>query len=545
MAATTQADVIVVGAGLAGLVAAADLADDGHDVLIVDRGSETGLGGQAHWSFGGLFLVDTPEQRRLGIRDSAGAALDDWLASAEFSDDGTDRWGRRWAEAYVDFAAGELRPWLRRQGVSLFPAVQWAERGGYHAHGPGNSVPRFHITWGTGPGLLAPFVRRVRRHEEAGTVRLRFRHRVDGLTRTAGRVDGVAGVGLDPDGEPAGDFTATAPAVLVATGGIGGNHDMVRSLWPDRLGGAPDELLQGVPDHVDGSGLRLAREAGGRAVNLDRLWSYPEGLPHHTPLWSRHGVRILNGPSSLWLDATGRRLPPPLYPGFDTLRALEHIARTGHDHSWYLLNQRILADEFSLSGSAHNPDLTARSVPSLLTRALPGPFDPVADFAERLEDFVTAGNLGDLVAGMNSLTGDDLVDEEVVRRGVVAYDRQVASGLGNDAQQSAVATTRRYPVDRLLRTASTPRILDPSAHPLIAVRLRILTRKTLGGLQTDLDSRVLDDDGEPVGGLWAAGEVAGFGGGGVHGVRSLEGTFLGGCLHTGRRAAAGIDAALG
>lgn len=527
-----DADVIVVGSGLSGLVVAAELADHGRRVTIVDQESEERIGGQAHWSFGGLFLVDTPEQRRLGIRDSYELALDDWFASAEFEEH--DVWPRRWAEAYVEQAAGDLRSWLRGMGVRLFPAVQWAERGGYNATGPGSSVPRFHIVWGTGPGILAPFISRVRRAEDEGRINLRFRHRVEDFTETGGSVDGVQGRNLETDEE----FTLRAQAVVVAAGGIGGNPDLVRRFWPEeRYGPPPEDMLQGVPDHVDGSMLELVERSGGSILNSGRMWSYPEGIPHHTPVWSRHAVRILAGPSSMWLDATGRRLPPPLFPVYDTLAALEHILKTGHGHSWFVLNHRMASDEFSLSGSVHNPDLTNKSIQLLLKRVTPGPSEPLQNFFDRVPDIVQADKLGELVAKMNALTGLGLVDEETLRREVIARDRQIALGYHNDAQLAAIDAARRFRTDRVTRISSSARILDPSAGPLLAVRLRILTRKTLGGIETDLGARVLRPGGDPMPGVYAVGEVAGFGGGGMHGRRSMEGTFLGGCLVSGRLAA--------
>ncbi|HEX6255016.1 MAG TPA: FAD-binding dehydrogenase [Euzebyales bacterium] len=530
-----RADVIVIGAGLAGLVVAAELADAGRRVIMLE--GEARLGGQATWSLGGLFLVDTPEQRRLRIRDDVELATADWFASAEFDDGPHDVWSRRWARAYVEAAAGALSPWLRSLGVQFFPLVQWAERGGGLADGPGNSVPRFHVVWGTGPGILDPFQRRVQTHQSEARIDLRFAHRVERLLTEDGRVTGcVARSGVDGD-----EVTVRADAVVVATGGIGGNHDLVRQWWPDELGPAPDELLQGVPDHVDGSGLLAARDAGARVTNTGRMWNYPEGLPHHTPVWSQHAVRVLAGPGSLWLDARGRRLPPPLFPGFDTLRALKHLTTTGSPHSWLLLNHRIAASELRLSGSVHNPDLTERSVALLLKRVLPRPAEPIQAFLDRSPDIVIADDPATLVREMNAVAGDDLIDEAALRHQVLAYDRQAATGLGNDAQLAAVATARRYLPDKLMRTAGNQQILDPPARPLIAMRMRIFTRKTLGGLQTDLSSRALRGDGSPLPGLYAVGEVAGFGGGGMHGHRSLEGTFLGGCLHSGLRAARGID----
>ena len=537
-----DADVIVVGAGLAGLVAAAELADAGRRVLVLDQEPAASLGGQAFWSFGGLFLVDSPEQRRLRVRDSVDLALSDWLGSAGF-DREEDAWPRRWAEAYVDFAAGEKRSWLDAQGVRWLPLVQWAERGGYGAIGHGNSVPRFHITWGTGPGLVEPFVGRVRAAEARGLVSVRARHRVAGLTSSGGEVDGVTGEvlasssaerGAPSSREVVGEFELGAQAVVVTAGGIGGDHELVRRNWPERYGDPPERMLSGVPDHVDGRMLEVVREAGGRVIGADRMWNYPEGVRNPAAIWTRHGIRILSGPSPLWLDAHGRRLPMPLFPGFDALGAVEHIARGGHEHSWFLLNQRILATEFALSGSEQNPDLTSRDVRMLLSRAMPGAETHVERFASDCPDFVRGRRVSELVGKMNELVGEALIDAGELEREVLARDRQVESGLGKDPQLMAIAAARRYLTDRFVRVAKPHRLLDPKAGPLIAVRLSILTRKTLGGLETDLSGRVLQASGEPLDGVYAAGEVAGFGGGGMHGYRALEGTFLGGCLFSGR-----------
>ncbi|MEV1050580.1 FAD-binding dehydrogenase [Streptomyces sp. NPDC049887] len=539
-----DADVIVIGGGLAGLVATAELVDAGRKVVLLDQEPEQSIGGQAHWSFGGLFLVDSPEQRRMRIRDSHDLALQDWLGTAGFDRD-EDHWPRRWAEAYVDFAAGEKRPWLHARGVRFFPVVGWAERGGYDANGHGNSVPRFHITWGTGPGIIEPFERRVREGVARGLVELRFRHRVTGLGRTSGALDTVTGEILEPSAvergaassrEVTGSFELRAQAVVVTSGGIGGNHDLVRAQWPERLGTPPGKLLSGVPAHVDGLMLGIAESAGARHINRDRMWHYTEGIENWNPIWARHGIRILPGPSSLWLDARGRRLPVPLFPGFDTLGTLEHIARSGHDHTWFVLNQRIIGKEFALSGSEQNPDLTGRSVRGVIGRARAEVPGPVKAFMDNGADFVVEKDLTALVRGMNALTEEPLVDEAALRREIIARDRAVANPFTKDLQVTAIRGARKYLGDKLIRTVPPHRILDPGAGPLIAVRLNILTRKSLGGLETDLSSRVLTDGGEPLPGLYAAGEAAGFGGGGVHGYRSLEGTFLGGCVFSGRAA---------
>ncbi|HEU4807279.1 MAG TPA: FAD-binding dehydrogenase [Homoserinimonas sp.] len=543
-------DAIIVGAGLAGLVAAAELVSAGKRVTIVEQESEANFGGQAWWSFGGLFLVDSPEQRRMGVKDSRELARQDWFGTAGFDRD-EDDWAKKWAEAYLEFAAGEKREWLAGLGVKFFPVVGWAERGGYTANGHGNSVPRFHIVWGTGPGILEPFIARVHAGVGAGLVSLAFRHRVDELVAENGRVVGVRGSVLAPDDADRGfassrdivtDFEYRAGAVIVASGGIGGNHDLVREQWPKRMGTPPKSMLSGVPAHVDGRMLGIAERAGARLINGDRMWHYVEGIENYAPVWARHGIRILPGPSSIWLDATGKRLPVPLFPGFDTLGTLEHILSTGHDHSWFVLTQKIIEKEFALSGSEQNPDLTGKDLALLLQRVRKGAPGPVEAFKEKGADFVVADTLDELLAGMQRLSPGVTIDADQVRLEIEARDRELDNAFSKDAQVNALRQARRYRGDKLIRVATPHKVLDPKAGPLIAVKLHILTRKSLGGIQTDLNAQALDASGNPVPGLYAAGEVSGFGGGGMHGYRSLEGTFLGGCLFTGRTAGRAVAA---
>jgi uncharacterized protein len=546
-----DADAIIVGAGLAGLVAAAELIDAGKKIIVLDQEPEQSLGGQAFWSLGGIFLVDSPEQRRMGIRDSHALALEDWMGTAAF-DREEDFWPRKWAQAYVAFAAGEKRSWLRARGSRFFPVVGWAERGGGNATGHGNSVPRFHLTWGTGPGVIEPFVARVREGAGQGLVTFKFRHRVNELTKSGAAVDGVRGDILAPSNierghkssrEVVGAFELKAQAVIVSSGGIGANHELVRQNWPQRLGRAPKRMITGVPDHVDGRMLAITEAAGGTVINRDRMWHYVEGIKNWNPIWTDHAIRILPGPSSLWLDARGKRLPVPLYPGFDTLATLKHIMQTSYDYSWFILTRKIIEKEFALSGSEQNPDLTSKSWRQVIDRARKGIPGPVKAFMDKGEDFIIERDLATLVKRMNALAGDSLLDLATVEREITARDRQLDNAFGKDAQIMAIRAARKYLGDKLIRTAAPHPLLDPAAGPLIAVRLNILTRKTLGGLQTDLDSRVIAADGQPVPGLYAAGEVAGFGGGGVHGYAALEGTFLGGCIFSGR--AAGRAAAAG
>jgi uncharacterized protein len=551
-----DSDVIVVGAGLSGLVVAQELAAADRSVIMLDAESLDSVGGQAYWSLGGLFMVNSPEQRRLRIHDSEELALADWLGSAAF-DRPEDYWPKRWAEAYVHFAAGELRSWLHGLGVRWFPLVQWAERGGYAIPGHGNSVPRFHIIWGTGPALVEPFATAVM---QSRRVRIRARHQVTSLSADGSGVH-VSGQVLEPSDLPRGvptsrtaigEFTFSAQAVVVAGGGIGGNFELIKQNWPVGWN-APQRLIAGVPDYVDGSMLKITEAAGGRVINPDRMWHYPEGIVNHSPIWSHHGIRILAGPSSLWLDARGQRFPVPLFPGFDALGALRHVISSGYDYSWFVLDQATLAAEIALSGSEQNADLTGKSLRLLAGRVRGGPTPEVRTFQEVGVDFVSAGTVLELAAQMNQMVGEHLVDGEALRQVIEARDLQVRSGLGKDPQVVATAAARRFVGDRLLRVVSPHQLLDPKAPgtgqagaggPLVAIRLHILTRKTLGGLETDLEGRVLRPDGSALPGVYAVGEAAGFGGGGVHGYRALEGTFLGGCLFTGRAAGRALAASL-
>jgi len=556
-----QADVVVIGAGLSGLVTATIAASAGRRVLILDQEHQDSLGGQAWWSFGGLFLVDTPEQRRLGVKDSFELAWDDWLGSANFAPGaaqgiGPDRYGYVWARSFVEAAAGDLRPWLHSLGVRWFPFVQWAERGGYLVGGHGNSVPRFHITWGTGPGLVAPFANRARELEAQERIEFRFRHRVTDLITTDGKVTGLRAQILADDaaeranrdfqgrGSPSsrtviGEVEISADAVVVASGGIGANPDLARARWNPQFGKLPQRMVHGVPDSTDGAMLGIAQRAGAALVHEDRMWHYPEGIANHSPVWTKHGIRILPGPSSLWLDAEGERLPAPLFPGFDALGALQHITAAGHDHSWFILNKTIMETEFALSGSEQNPDLTGKDIPLLAQRVLPGAVGPVAKFAKESPEFIWADTITELADKMNTLTAETPgssghIDAAELAEHIRLRDDQVATGLGKDPQVVATRAARDFWVDRRIRVAPPRPITDPKDGPLLAVRLSVLTRKTLGGLWCDESGRVLTEAGTVLDGLWAVGEAAGFGGGGVHGHRALEGTFVGGCIHTGR-----------
>lgn len=551
-----QQPVIIVGAGLAGLVAAFELSERNVPTLLLDQENAQNLGGQAFWSLGGLFVVDSTEQRRLGIRDSRELALQDWMSSARFDREQDDHWPRQWAKAFIDFATDEMEPYVKARGLGFMFNVAWAERGDGSADGHGNSVPRFHVTWGTGPEVVRVFAEPVKKAEKKGLVQFRFRHVVDEvIVGDSGRAIGVRGRVLEEDDSPRGvkssrvevdKFEIYGSAVLVSSGGIGGNVDAVKASWPvDRLGPkVPETFVTGVPAHVDGRMIGITEIAGGHVINRDRMWHYTEGLQNWDPIWPGHGIRVIPAPSSLWLDATGKRLPPYMFPGTDTLATLKQICSTGYDYSWFILDQTIIAREFALSGSEQNPDVTGKSMWQLLTRIFGKKGTvPVQNFQKHGKDFVVRENLEDLVVGMNELAKErngPLLEYDKVKQVIDFRDSQMDNPYSKDAQAMLINNARTYWPDKRSRIAQPHRLLDKAHGPLIAVRMNLLTRKTLGGIETNLSSNVMRADGTPFPGLYAAGEVAGFGGGGVHGYNSLEGTFLGGCIFSGRAAGRGI-----
>jgi predicted oxidoreductase len=553
--------VIIVGCGLAGLVAAFELSKRNVPTLMVDQENEAIFGGQAFWSLGGLFCVNSSDQRRVGIKDSRDLALQDWMGTAAFNREKEDYWPRQWAEAFVNFATDELEQYVKGLGLK-FVSVGWAERGGSHAGGHGNSVPRFHATWGTGPEVVRIFKEPVEAAARKGLIGFKFRHQVDQIIvdEKTGAAVGVRGTvlessdterGVASSRKAVGDFELRGAAVLIATGGIGGNVDAVRKNWPvERLGArVPESFVVGVPAHVDGRMIDIARTAGANIINSDRMWHYTEGIRNWNPIWPGHGIRILPGPSSLWLDATGKRLPAFLYPGCDTLATLKHICATGYDYSWFILNKSIIAREFALSGSEQNPDVTGKSTWQLLQRLFGSSGTvPVQNFMKHGEDFIVENNLEDLVAGMNRVAKESMgpvLDLDQVKKEIGILSAQMTNKYTKDGQVMLINNARAYWPDRLWRVAKPHKLLDPGHGPLIAVHLNLLTRKSLGGVETDLASNVMRPDGARFPKLYAAGEVAGFGGGGVHGHSSLEGTFLGGCIFSGRAAGRAIADLIG
>lgn len=544
-----QKNIYIIGSGLSGLVAATELLKKGYTITMLDQEPRQAIGGQAYWSFGGLFLVNSKIQRRLGVKDSYELALNDWFGTAQFDRLETeDFWSKKWAEAYVHFATYEKEAYLKSMGIKLTPMLGWAERGGSLANGHGNSVPRFHITWGTGPGLINPFVDYVLKKEKEGKFRFLTRHQVTNIDIHNNQIKGISGNILEPSdvnrGEPSSrkiidTFTYDVDNLVISTGGIGANQDMIKKNWPKRLGTPPNYMIQGVPDSTDGKMIELSESLGVNIVNKDRMWHYTEGIHNHSSIWTKHGIRIIPGPSSIWLDAKGNRMSAPDFPGFDTLHSLETITKTGYDYSWFVLSEDMIKKEFALSGSEQNPDITNKDVKLLIKERLKSNVTgPVKAFLEKGDDFVTADNLESLVAKMNQLTNEDLLDYQHIKAQIKSRDLQINNKFTKDPQVAFIHNARKFLGDKFIRTAKPHKLL--SNNKLIAVKLHLISRKTLGGIQTNLDGQAFNQDNQLIEGLYAAGEASGFGGG-VHGYRSLEGTFLGGCIFSGIRVAHGIS----
>jgi predicted oxidoreductase len=532
-----SAGVVVVGAGIAGMVTALELLDRGHRVTLLDRCHPHELGGLAREAFGGMFMVDTPEQRRSGIRDSVELALEDWTRIADFEQE--DVWPRRWAEEYVARARDEVGGWLRQHGVRFFPVVNWAERGVF---GDGNSVPRFHLTWGCGQGLVDAVRDSIEQHPRRRELDLRFRTRVTELVEDGGRVSGCRAVSEDGGGE----LELEAEAVVIAAGGVGGNLDLVRREWPADLGSPPENILMGSHYYADAAMHEEVKRIGGNVTHISRMWNYADAVRHPKPRRPLHGVKLVPPRSGLLLDPGGRRYGPvPVMPTFDARHALERMCEDERKYSWLVCNWKIARRELDVSGSEHNPQIREKRPARFLASVVFGKPTLVRYFAEKCPDFVTAGSLPELAQRMNEVTGDQALDAAVMEREVRRYDATIDRGkaLFNDDQLRRIAQLRNWRGDRP-RTARFQKIADDKAMPLLAIRLQVMARKSLGGIQTDLGCRALRPEGEAIPGLYAVGEAAGFGGGGVHGKRSLEGTFLGSCVFTGRVAAQTIAGAV-
>lgn len=524
-------ETLVIGAGLAGISTALELLDQGRDVLLLDAAPRSQCGGQANDAFGGMLFCGTPEQRRNKVQDSPQLLLEDWLRVAAFEPD--DVWGLRWAQMYAQRNKADVYDWLRERGVRFFPAVQWVERGNF---GDGNSLPRYHVAWGCGRGIAQTLARQMFEHAGRGRLSCLFEHRVLGLETRNGAVVGCHGR------SSAGDFQIEAEHVVVCSGGINGDLVKVRQHWDPLYGPYPENILNGTDPRADGALHEQVQTAGGQVVKLGRMWNYAAGIAHPEPQYPQHGLSLIPSRSALWLDATGQRIgPQPLVGGFDTHDQCKRIGHLPGQYGWQVLNWRIAIKEMAISGTDSNPHFRDGKWLHLLWQLVTGNRELVRWMTERCPDVLTAETLPQLAGKMAALAGDDLLDPKLLDAAVQRYDAGIRRGpaLYNDEQLRRLQQLRQWRSDRL-RTCRPQPVLDPRAGPLIAIRTRLISRKSMGGMLTDLDSRVLDAQGQPVPGLYAAGEAAGFGGGGISGIRSLEGTFLSNCILNGRRAAQAI-----
>ena len=530
------ADAVVVGGGIAGIVTAYELLNHGKKVVLLDRDVEDEFGGLARWSFGGMFFVDSKQQRRAGIRDSVDQALRDWHSVAHFGPD--DDWPRRWAEQYVHNCTDHVQRWLVEHGITYFPIVHWVERGLY---GPGNTFPRFHMVWGTGWELANVMIGHLRSHPKAAShLQLHFQHRVEEILTDANGVTGVRGVTEDTGR----DFEVRGETTIIAAGGMGGNIERVKENWYHPWGEPPKTILNGAHEFADGKMHDAVEKLNGNITHLDKNWPYAAGVHHPRPRKPNHGLSLVPPKSALWMNYKGERIgPEPLITAFDTRFLVEQICKQEKKYSWQVLNMKIMTKEFAISGSESNAAIRDKNVVGFLKNVLLGNTDLVDDMVHNCPDIVTASSIDELARKMNDLQGTNDVDAEAMKRDIRAYDAQIERGpkYHNDEQLRRIAHARQYRGDKV-RTCNFQRIEDPKAMPLVAIREFILSRKTLGGIQTDLTGKVLttpDAGGQQstIPGLYAVGECAGFGGGGVHGLGALEGTFLGGCVLTGRIAA--------
>lgn len=535
MTLASGTDVLVAGGGLAGIVTAVECLRAGLHVTVVDRDTPDRLGGLALWAFGGMALVDTPLQRRMKIQDSPERALRDWLSFGEL--DADDLWPRRWAEHYALHVRTGVYDWLTAQGVKFFPAVNWVERGRF---GEGNSVPRYHVVWGASRELTRRMIAAMRAADTGGRLTVLSGHRVAGIEHSGGVVSGAQVV----DEASGAVVRIAAPVVVLAMGGINGSTEQAIANWPAGRP-RPAAMLNGAHPFADGGLHRLAaEELGGRITHAGEMWNYAAGMPHPQPHFPGHGLSTIPCKSALWLDHRGRRIgPEPLVTGFDTHDLCQRVAAQEKPWTWHLLNWRIAAREFAISGGEHNQRLRDKQFIRFVLETTLGNHRLVKQMQRESAHFLVDDSLAGLAHKMNALAGTDDIDAAALQATADAYDANFAKGLAlsNDDQIRRILHARQWGPDRM-RTCKPAPLQKPGAGPYIAIQMQLITRKSLGGLQTDLQSRVLQADGAPVAGLYCVGEAAGFGGGGANGKRSLEGTFLPGCILTARAAARSIAA---
>src|SRR5579872_270370 len=533
-----KADIAIAGGGLAGIVTAYELLASGRRVLLIDKDKQENFGGLAKQSFGGVHMIDTPHQRRLKIKDSPELAWSDWQSVASY--DANDEWPRRWAKFYCENSREYIFDFLSSKQVTFLPVVNWVERGTYS---PGNTVPRWHITWGTGYEIIHRLLSALEAHPQRKNLELLFDTEISAIETANNRATGLRGRSMNSSDV----VQISAEHIVIASGGIcGGDLSRLRANWYKPWGDPPRKLLNGAHDFGDGMLHERVASIGGALTHLDLHWHYAAGVHHPAKRRPDDGLSLVPPRSALWLNARGERImnPGPMPVNGDTRHLVESVLRQPGQYSWQVMNMKIAARELAVSGCDYMIAFRFKDRRALLKSAFFGN----KELVERLirecpEDIVCADTLDQLMERVDkqNLYGHRL-DRPRMEATIRAWDEMITRGPAyhNDDQLRRIANSRAYRGDRI-RTCNFQPVLDPKARPLIAIREFILARKSLGGIQTDLQCRVLRaTDGQPIPGLYAVGEAAGFGGGGIHGKGSLEGTFLGGCILTGRAAGKSI-----
>ena len=522
---------LVIGGGIAGIVTALELLEAGQSVLLLDRDTPERFGGLAIWAFGGMALVGTDEQRKWKIPDAPEIVLEDWVRFGELAPG--EHWPRAWAECYARECKEVVYDWVKGLGLKFMPAVNWVERG---SSIQGNSLARYHILWGTGRVLVQTIIRRLLSHPNRDKLTLLHRHRATGLDFKDGVAVGCRGV----DEASGQDFRARAGNTIVATGGINGSVEKVREHWPGHWPNAPETILNGAHPFANGEIHEAAAQAGGKLTNVENMWNYAAGIPHPQPHFEGHGLSLIPCKTVLWLDPDGREVgPAPMVTSYDTREMCRQVAE--HPYTWQVLNWKIAAKELAISGAEHNPRIVNKQFVRFLAETLLGSDRFLKQMVGESPEFVVADDVDELAGKMNALSGGNRIDSAYLKSLIEDFDRHMEDTAlqDKDPRISRIKNMRQWRGDAL-RTANMQPIGERKAGPLLAIRLHFISRKSLGGLQTDLQGRVLNGEGEPMPGLYAVGEAAGFGGGGTSGKRSLEGTFLSGCILTARKTAAAL-----
>jgi predicted oxidoreductase len=520
---------LVIGGGIAGIITALELLDGGQSVLLIDADTPQRFGGLAIWAFGGMALAKTREQKRMGVEDSDQLLLEDWIRFGELQEH--DHWPLAWARCYADESHELVYNWLTELGLKFMPAVNWVERG---ESIKGNSVPRYHILWGTGRELVQTLIARLLHHPNATNLTVLHQHRAEGVDFDGDKAIGCHGVDLQT-GLP---FRAEAANTIVATGGINGSVEKVRENWPRDWHPLPDFFLNGANPLSDGAIHESVAGHGGALTHLDKMWNYAGGVPHPQAHFDGHGLALVPPKTCLWLDPAGQQLAPEsMVNGFDTNEMCRKVVE--YPYTWMVLNRKIIKKELAISGAEHNPLVVNHQLVRFLLGTLFGNNWLIDKMLDESPDFIDAGDWQELAAKMNALTGGNRIDADALKAVTEDYDGAMTDPekRAGHTQISRIMKAREWRTDKL-RTCNLQPIGDSKAWPLIAIRLHFISRKSMGGLQTDLQCRVLNRAGQPMPGLYAVGEAAGFGGGGASGKRSLEGTFLSGCILTARKAAA-------